>query len=145
MRHRLTGGHRHNGDLDRAFSSAPGTPTLWQMIDPSVLQHAELTLLRGPSRHDANYLEAVLHDDFIEIGRSGSRWTKAEVIVGLLAEVCSAEPVVDEWHSTRLSPALALLTYRLTGPGGVQSRHSSIWDTSGRLPILRFHQGTQVT
>jgi len=115
------------------------------MTDLAVLQQAELTVLWGPSRHDANHLAAVLHADFIEIGRSGSRWTKAEVIVGLLAEADNAEPLVDEWQSTRLSPALTLLTYRLSGPDGSVSRHSSIWDTSGCLPVLHFHQGTWVT
>jgi ribonuclease HI len=109
------------------------------------LQQVELDLLQGPARHDERHLAAVLHDDFVEIGRSGRKWSKADVIDALLEEAGSADLVVDEWESTRLSSSLTLLTYRLGGDAEPQSRHSSLWDTSGPQPVLRFHQGTRVT
>lgn len=109
------------------------------------LQQAELDLLEGPARRDDRHLAAVLHDDFVEIGRSGRKWSKAEIIDALLEEVGSADLVVDEWESTRLSSTLTLLTYRLGGAGEPQSRHASLWDTSGPQPVLRFHQGTRIS
>jgi hypothetical protein len=37
------------------------------------------------------------------------------------------------------------LTYRLGGAGEPQSRHTSLWDTSGPQSVLRFHQGTRIS
>jgi len=109
------------------------------------LQQGELDLLQGPDRRNDRHLAAVLHDDFVEIGRSGRRWSKAEIIDALLEEAGSVDLVVDEWESTRLSSTFTLLTYRLGGAAEPQSRHSSLWDTSGPQLVLRFHQGTRVT
>ncbi len=82
---------------------------------------------------------------FVEIGRSGTLWTR-EQIVGALAEESADSrltPQTDEWQFRQLSPELVLVTYRLTTPSRI-SRHSSLWDVGGTAPRLRFHQGTVV-
>lgn len=107
------------------------------------IQRAELALLSGPTRHDGAALRDTLHVDFAEIGRSGRRWTRDEIIAALTIEGDGSTPHTDEWLFTEIAPHLVLVTYRLRTRDGV-SRHSSIWDTTSGVPVLRFHQGTVV-
>ncbi|GGE92519.1 hypothetical protein GCM10011313_14380 [Mycetocola zhadangensis] len=100
-------------------------------------------------------MRALLHADFVEIGRSGRRWSREQIVAALadeadtealvaVADEADAElPATDEWTFTEVSADLTLVTYLLRGPGGV-SRHSSLWDTSSGSPVMRFHQGTVV-
>lgn len=103
-----------------------------------------MELLAGASRHDPARLRQLLHPEFLEIGRSGRRWTRDEIIADLVAEGEREAPTVDEWEIAEMSPTLLLVTYRVTSPAG-SSRHSSIWDITGNVPLLRFHQGTHVS
>lgn len=52
-------------------------------------------------------------------------------------------PETDEWSFNEVSPSLVLVTYRITGGAG-SSRHASLWDVSGAIPIIRYHQGTLI-
>jgi len=113
------------------------------MVSVQALQEDEIDLLTLATRQDAARLGAVLHDEFVEIGRSGRLWSKPEIIRALLDETTHSIPSTSDWSSTALSPTLTLLTYRLTA-GDSESRHSSIWDTSGATLTLRFHQGTRI-
>lgn len=53
------------------------------------------------------------------------------------------EPETYEWLFNEVSPSLILVTYRITGGAGT-SRHASLWDVSGAIPVMRYHQGTVV-
>lgn len=83
----------------------------------------------------------LLHPDFVEIGRSGRRWTRDETIAALQAEQGRLKPQTDEWSFNEVAPNLVLVTYRITTAGG-RSRHASLWDVSGAAPVARYHQGT---
>ncbi|MGC5024408.1 DUF4440 domain-containing protein [Tsukamurella sp. DT100] len=109
----------------------------------SLIQQLELELMSPPVRADASRLRALLHPDFVEIGRSGRRWTRDPIIESLLAHPRGRGPVVDEWDFTSVTEGLILVTYR-TDDGDRVSRHSSLWDTAGPTPVMRFHQGTVV-
>ncbi|MFT3797337.1 DUF4440 domain-containing protein [Microbacterium sp.] len=95
-------------------------------------------------RRHPDRLEALLHPEFVEIGRSGWRWTRAEIIASLLSEPPRARPTTDEWQFATIAPGLVLVTYRIAALAGT-SRHSSLWDVSGAHPVIRFHQGTAVS
>ncbi|MBZ4487142.1 nuclear transport factor 2 family protein [Microbacterium sp. cx-55] len=104
---------------------------------------AELELLDGTVRRDPVRVRELLHADFIEIGRSGRRWTRDETVAALASENEHLTPQTDEWSFIEVAPTLILVTYRITGTGG-SSRHSSLWDVGGPGPVIRYHQGTVV-
>ena len=99
----------------------------------------ELALLRPDRRGDREFLEAVLHPDFTELGASGRHWHRQQLIEALLAEVGVDPPEVTELAVQPLAADAILLTYRTPS-----ARRSSVWlRTAGRWQ-LRFHQGTPV-
>ncbi len=107
------------------------------------IKAAELEIMESPTRHNPRRLRALLHEDFVEIGRSRRRWTRDEIVASLTAAQDRSVPPVDEWAFVGLSTDLILATYRVRGPAG-ESRHASVWDTSIDPLQIRFHQGTVV-
>ena len=106
--------------------------------------HAEETLLRSGVRHDADRLQELLAPDFVEIGQSGRRWSRDEIVASLLSDT---EPVPDaelaEREATYIAPDTVLLSYRLTfGPR--ISRRSSLWRRQDGSVTCIFHQGTPI-
>ena len=90
---------------------------------------------------------ALLHRQFVEIGRSGRWLTRDEVI----DEITAAEvrPVVwsQDYAAAIVAPGCALLTYRSAHllADGTLSRfclRSSLWQQTASGWVLRFHQGT---
>ncbi|SFE12953.1 nuclear transport factor 2 family protein [Paracidovorax konjaci] len=63
----------------------------------SLLQAFETELHRPAVRGDAARLDALLHEDFREFGRSGSIYTKAHVLAQLPMEVPHALTVADRF------------------------------------------------
>ena len=134
----------------RAFPHGPKVTGLSRRIGHTgsmtahtLIQTAEMELLESSTRGNAPRVRELLHPDFLEIGRSGRRWTRAEVIEALNREAARPVPDTDEWDFTELAPHLVLVTYRIRS-GTRQSRHASLWDTSAATARLRYHQGTVV-
>ena len=100
-------------------------------------------MLANDTRKDPDAVDRMLDRDFIEVGRSGRLWTRAETLSALRSEAARESPVVDEWRFEEVSADLILVTYRRSTSAG-QSRHSSIWDLAAGLPLIRFHQGTVI-
>ena len=118
---------------------------MWESADRfDAVMAAELELLNDTVRRDPQRVRDLLHPDFVEIGRSGRRWTRDETIAALEAERGRLEPQTDEWSFNEVAPALVLVTYRITTAGG-SSRHASLWDLNGAIPVVRFHQGTPLS
>jgi hypothetical protein len=89
-------------------------------------------------------MDATLAPDAVEFGRSGRRYTRAD----LLPEANDPQAIDASLHDLtvhELSADLALVTYisEVRGQSGTEwANRSSIWDrTSGKWQ-LRFHQGT---
>jgi ribonuclease HI len=97
----------------------------------------ELALLEPAHRADRDFLERVLHPDFEEVGASGRRWPRDELIDTLLGDPGVHRPGAGEFEANELWPDAILLTYRTPG-----SRRSSLWLRAGGRWQLRFHQGT---
>lgn len=106
--------------------------------------HAEVALLSPAVRGDRAALLAMLADEFFEVGQSGRRWRRGEIIEALLGEQVQAEtPTVSERTALCPAPGLVLLNYRLTFDGRV-SRRSALWRNEAGSVRCLFHQGTTV-
>jgi len=111
------------------------------------LRDLETELHRSETRQNSGRMDSLLHPDFVEVARSGRRYSRSEV----LAEFAGGQ-VLDPIHAQdfaldELAPGIALLTYRSahTGPAGDLFRHtlrSSLWMKTPSGWRIRFHQGT---
>lgn len=113
----------------------------------SQLQALEVQLHQPEVRGDAARLEALLHDDFHEFGRSGASYSKSDIVAQLLAAAQHAHVVADNFLVRSLAVDVALLTYRSAHalPDGTLHRHtlrSSIWQRCDGGWQMSFHQGT---
>jgi len=108
-----------------------------------MIRAAELELMRSSTRSDSPRVQELLHENFVEIGRSGRRWTRDEIVSSLAEEGDHVPPDLSEWAFVELSRELVLVTYFVRA-ADVESRHASIWDIGGKPPQMRFHQGTTV-
>ena len=94
--------------------------------------------------------DALLADDFVEFGNSGTVYDKASILVALQeerAEGAQIELRTSDWNVRALSDDAALLTYRVErreAPDGQWSAslRSSIWRRTGSQWRMIFHQGT---
>ena len=111
----------------------------------------ELRALESELHHDGRpcppeRLEALLHPDFHEVGRSGRHYTR-QTVIAFLASHPTLPPVASSDHALhRLGDDCALLTYRsvhrpVDGPSDVALR-SSIWLKTADGWRLVHHQGT---
>ena len=112
-----------------------------------MLQGLEVELHKPSARADASRLDALLHDDFREIGRSGARYGKADILSQLPAEARHAVVVADRFELKRLGEDIALLTYRsarLLADGTLDryTLRASVWERSAAGWRMSFHQGT---
>lgn len=118
------------------------------MDDNTVVRKAELALLTPAVRRDAATVRSMLHQDVVEIGRSGRRFNREGLIAALgqsAAQAAGGEGSfsADDWQFEQMAPDLVLVTYRIDD-GGRVSRHASVWELGDGVPVLRFHQGTVV-
>jgi hypothetical protein len=112
--------------------------------DQAELIRLEEAMWRPETRFDLSFQEARFARDFVEFGRSGRVYSRAQVI--------RADPRPIE--ATLPLPSLAMrelgadtvqLTYNSeVVHGGVReyARRSSIWSRTPSGWVLRFHQGT---
>jgi hypothetical protein len=107
------------------------------------LQKLEELLLQPATRRDAEQVAGLLSDDFVEIGSSGSAYTKAEIIAALARET-PVRWTMDQFEARSLADGVVLATYRATRHGDrtVSSLRSSIWKLDGERWRMVFHQGT---
>lgn len=115
------------------------------------LRRLEVELHHPGVRLDAARLQALLHADFHEVGRSGRAYDRPTVLRFLAEQGESAEGppdvVPDAFAMRELGPAAALLTYRAAHrqPDGSLTRHtlrSSVWLREAAGWQLYYHQGT---
>jgi hypothetical protein len=114
------------------------------------LMALEVELHRGAVRADRARMDALLHPEFIEFGRSGAVWTRAATLDEFAAPgAASSAPTIhaEDFVLRELTDSLALLTYRSAhlAPDGTRSRftlRSSLWQRGASGWQLRFHQGT---
>jgi hypothetical protein len=114
------------------------------------LRTLETELHLPATRQNRSRLEQLLHPDFVELGRSGRRYSRSEILAELSARGGAMEAVhAENFELAELSPGIALLTYWSAhwGPSGELNRRtlrSSLWVAVEADWRMRFHQGTPV-
>lgn len=104
---------------------------------------AEEALLSSGVRKDAERLGELLAPEFTEIGQSGRKWSRSEIIASLVADAETVTEVsLTEREALLIGREIVLLSYRLQF-GARASRRSSVWRRDETLVCL-FHQGTAV-
>ncbi|WP_394215123.1 RNase H family protein [Brachybacterium vulturis] len=113
-------------------ADAPGA------TDVEQITARELALLGDRLRADPPSAAELLHPAFSEVGASGRRFDRDEILAHLapLQDVDAEEFVADE-----IAPGVVLLRYLTTGPDGTADR-TSVWVRENGRWLLRHHQGT---
>jgi ribonuclease HI len=106
--------------------------------DEEIVLRLERSLLTEQVRGDVAALGALLHPEFLEVGRSGRMWSRDDAA---LSPTADDGAFVDVISSQRLSSEAVLLVYRATDARGATLR-SSLWVREGGRWRLRFHQAT---
>lgn len=111
------------------------------------LQALEVKLHTPAARRNHARLNTLLHADYLEFGRSGQSYTKAEVLDTLPLEANPANIRADNFELRTLGAETALLTYLSWQvlSDGTHERHTlrtSIWQLTKQGWQMRFHQGT---
>ena len=111
------------------------------------LRALEIELHQPGMRGDAGRLDALIHEEFQEFGRSGTAYSKADIVALLLSAEQHADVIADRFLVRRLAADVALLTYRSAHalPDGTLHRHTlraSVWQCSAAGWQMSFHQGT---
>ena len=103
---------------------------------------AEEQLLTPGVRSDPARVGALLAEGFVEIGQSGRRWTRDEIVAALVHEPGVGDAVVSDREARMIGPDLVLLEYRVRFDGR-DSRRAALWRCDPH-PRCVFHQGTAV-
>ncbi|WP_346776774.1 nuclear transport factor 2 family protein [Streptomyces sp. HNM0574] len=109
---------------------------------------AEVRLADPAVRGSRESAAALLDPEFTEVGASGRRWTREEMLAGLpdLPGGSADGPriALSGLSGTRLAPGLVHLTYEAEYAGR-RSLRSSLWRRDARGAWrLYYHQGTPV-
>jgi len=113
------------------------------------LRDLETELHHIETRQNRDRMDSLLHPAFEEVGRSGRRYSRKEVLDEFLARG-ELEPVhAQDFELDELGPGIVLLRYwsAHVGPSGDLFRHTlrtSLWITTPGGWRMRFHQGTPV-
>lgn len=110
----------------------------------------EQRLHRFEARHQKAELEKLLHRDFFEIGRSGKRYDRRQVIDALTDEAGELHIQSEQFDLVPIDACTLLLTYRtfMLNSSEEKTHHTlrtSVWvmsDVEGNDWQMRFHQGT---
>ncbi len=107
----------------------------------------EIALHQPEIRLSTERLEALLHDSFIEIGRSGRSYRKAGIIKQLLLEKTPSSIWSQDFSVEEISEGIVFLMYKSahmheTGELTQHTNRTSLWQHTSQGWQLRFHQGT---
>jgi hypothetical protein len=112
--------------------------------DKTELTRLEEAMWRPETRFDLAFQETRFAEDFIEFGRSGRVYSRAETILTDKKPIDATLPL-QGLAFRQLDKHTVLLTYNSEAVyDGVreQARRSSIWSRTPSGWIMRFHQGT---
>ncbi len=110
----------------------------------AILVGLELELLRPSVRADERRLNALISDDFVEVGATGRSFGKTEVLARLPQE-SAVMFTASEMRACLLAPDVALVTYLATRTHEGQTTYSfrsSVWVQQSGNWQMRYHQGT---
>ena len=105
-----------------------------------LIKQLELELSDPSIRKDRERLDQLLADDFEEVGKSGKKYTKADIIELLINEENISFSVQD-FNFVSLSDDCVLVKYQTT-MNGQNAYRCSIWKKYGDQWQIHYHQGT---
>ncbi len=115
------------------------------------LDHLLLTLESGLLDHqvrtDPARVGSLLAEDFVEIGQSGRRFDRQEILRELAREAPGRTVYIEEFNVRSLAPDIAMATFQtVVNAGTEQSRAArvSLWRCRDGEWQLFYHQGTPV-
>ena len=120
------------------------------IVENDLLNHLralEVELHRPAARSNPGRLDGLLHDAFVEIGRSGQSYSKADILKGLDSERFDGTVWSQDFSIAVLAEGVALLTYKTArlergGDGSRYTLRASLWQRTVSGWRMRFHQGT---
>lgn len=122
--------------------------TLLEPSDLEELRSLEESLWIGETRYNSEIMEQCFAPDFIEFGRSGKIYSRAEMLFTpeTQTEILATIPLPD-FRARHLSPDIVQITYISEvryGDTLERANRSSIWSRFSDGWKLRFHQGTVI-
>jgi hypothetical protein len=108
------------------------------------LRQLEEALWQPETRFDSERMRKLLAPDFLEFGRSGRVYSRAETLAAPFAQINAVLPLPD-FRVRMLADGVAQVTYiSAVEQAGVllHAHRSSIWSQTEAGWLLRFHQGT---
>ena len=116
----------------------------------TTLSVLECELHTPATRHDHRRLTDLLHPDFLEFGRSGNTYTRADILDRLPAETDHETVHAQDFDAYPLADDIVLLTYKsahVSADGQLEHHtlRSSLWKRSRSKWQMVFHQGTATT
>lgn len=113
------------------------------------LRRLEELLHTTEVRVDRERLDALLHPEVEEFGRSGKRYGRVEILAEFGSESQLPEIQARDYELSLLAESAALLTYVSAhvdeqGRAFRRTRRASLWLRTGDTWRLRFHQGTPI-
>ena len=113
------------------------------------LRNLEVELHQPEARSNRKRLDALLHESFIEFGRSGRSYRKAGIIEQLSLEKSLESIWSQDFSVEEISEGIALLMYKSAHKNetGELTRHTnrtSLWQHTSHGWQMRFHQGTAI-
>lgn len=90
---------------------------------------------------DEKWLDSVIHCDFLEYGKSGSFFRKADTIEGLLSCSGNREIEINDFSCEEVVADCWLVHYVTESPGEKYYR-TSLWVRENGCLQLRFHQAS---
>ncbi len=106
----------------------------------------EASLLQPEVRSSREKLNALLADDFMEFGSSGSVYRKSDTLQNLTTNTDKVVYELSDFDARELSENLVLTTFKtkrtINDTDVVISLRSSIWKKTGAVWQMFFHQGT---
>jgi hypothetical protein len=116
------------------------------MEDRNTLRALEESLWLAKTRFDPELMDKTFAESFVEFGRSGRRYERADMIFDSDPNaVIDAQLPLPDYALELIAPDVALATYTSIvtyGERVERDRRSSIWVKVEDRWKLRFHQGT---
>ena len=112
-----------------------------------IVKQLEVELHQPMVRSDAERVSTLLHESFMEIGRSGRFYNRNEILEELSKEESGSPVWSQDFVAKEISGGLILLTYKsahINSEGELSSHtfRSSLWQQTPHGWQVRFHQGT---
>ncbi|MGT2906661.1 nuclear transport factor 2 family protein [Streptococcus dentiloxodontae] len=102
----------------------------------------EQGFLNPSSQSNQDWLNRTIHDDFIEIGKSGRIYNKQEVIAALTDRKTGEIAEMLKFDCRQIDRKTWLVHYQ-TKHSALSAYRTSIWLTDEADPQLYFHQATK--